>query len=273
MPHPVMGIPGDIEGTFEIQFDMTINRGKRDYKIANITPTITNPYISSLLADGYIDLIIKIVCVPTYQSWTFRNPESISLPENEIDVLIEVEAFLVVGKQIKNYSSPTFNSIFLNSAMTLSTGEIVGLTGPKKIPVSKENEKVSVGSIFKFSRIKNDEEIQELNFFYDDDQITIYYPAIEGEMDPVHVMFDLNQGAPYIAINIYILPALTEAFRILMDETSDKDLYVAKRWAIVLDTLLPENERDKDPFINAQRIIPAGLPTNLAFTDFLNLKK
>jgi len=272
MPHPVMGISGDIEGKFEIRFKFSVNRENRNYELSDIVPVITNPYIYSLLSDGYISLIIKIVCVPTYKSWTFTNPTLISLSEDEIDIVIEVESFLTVNKPIYNYSDSTFDSIFSDTVIRLTDGDIVGLTGSKRIPISKENEKVSLGSIFKFSRIKAHEKLQQLNFFYDDDQITINYPGIEGQLDPVHIMFEPTLGVPYTALNIYLMPALTEAFRIIMGQTNDSEMYLTKRWAMVLDALLPEGKRTNDPFINAQRLIPNELPTNLAFKEFLRLK-
>lgn len=269
MPHPVLGIPGDMEGDFKISFNLHIDRDKRKYIYKDIQTEVSNNYIKGLLDKGLLKKVIKISCIPTYKTWIFEDAVEIALPENEIDLLIEVESFLVCTQPISDFLDCSFNNLFGQQKFELEKGDIVGLTGSTKIPILKENEKVSLGSIFRFSKIQDTQEEQEIHFSLDEDQIVIYYPDSHSGYDPVTLLFDKSQGLPYTALNLFIIPALTEAFRYLEDERSEVD----KRWCLVLNNLLPKNLRTNEPFMNAQRVLKTGLPINLAFEEILKTKK
>lgn len=271
MPHPVLGILDDIrEGAFNVSFMITTDKEERKYVIPEIKIEITNSYIKKLYDEKKLNLILKISCTPTYKTWTFINPIDVRLPENEIDLLLEVDSFLIAADQIQDYFDSSFSDIFDNKHFLLESGDIVGVTGSKRIVIPKENEKVSLGSIFRFSKIMPDSKDQELNFEFDEDQIVINYPSNNQNYDPVTLLFDKVQGMPYTALSLYIIPALTEAFRIRMDKK--EDIFTEKKWFAVLELLLPDNELEVDPFINAQKTIRTGLPLNLAFDEFIKLK-
>lgn len=270
MPNPVLGITGDFKtGSFEISCTVKINSTDRVYEIDITNVIISNSYIESLYKDNKFDLVLKISCIPTYKTWSFINQTKMILPESEIDSLLEIESFLIANSKIDHYSSDTFSDDFDNQVFQLELGDITAITGVQKIPIQKENEKVSVGSIFRFSKIDSNAESQELNFDFDSDQIIIYYPTNQ-EFDPVTFLFDKIQGLPYTALSLYIIPSLVEAFRIMDDkeELSFKD----KKWYVVLDSLLPKTKRDEDCFVNAQRVIQTGIPILKSFNEILALK-
>ena len=271
MPHPVLGVNGDMkEGVFNTFCKIKVDKGTREYKLDAINVELTNSYIKSLYEKKLLDLVLKISCTPTYKTWTFINPGEIRIAENEIDLLLEIESFLIVSDKIEEYSDSTFSDDFENMKFTLEKNDIVGLTGPKRIAVRKENEKVSLGSIFKFSKIKPESDNQELHFDFDEDQIIIYYPSINADYDPVTLLFDKIQGLPYTALCLYIIPALTEAFRII--QGNEDVIYNDKKWVLVLEAILPENEWNDDSFINAQKVIMTGLPINMAFDEIIRTK-
>lgn len=271
MPHPVLGINGDIkDGVFNSSCKIKIDKTNRLYKFEEIVIELTNPYIQKLYLDKKLDFVLKICCTPTYKAWTFKNPTEISIPENEIDILIEVESFLIAAERIDEYNDISFSDDFENKSFVLDEGAIVGLTGTKKIPIRKENEKVSLGSIFRFSKIKPESKEQELYFDFDEDQIVINYPSDNPDFDPVTLLFDKIRGLPYTALNLYIIPALTEAFKIMLEQ--EDEIYVNKRWFLVLESILPRSEWSDDSFINAQRIIKTGLPINMAFNEIIKSK-
>jgi len=271
MPHPVLGIKGDLKvGEFNVTCKIKVDKEKRLYKFENINVNISNQYILNLYQEKKLDFILKINCTPTYKNWTFRNPEEICLLENEIDLLLEVESFLIASENIDLYWDETFSDDFEDKFFVLEKGDIVGLTGSKRIPIRKENEKVSLGSIFKFSKINSDSNIQELHFDFDEDQIVIYYPSANSDYDPVNLLFDKTQGLPYTALSLYIIPAINEAFKIIQ---SDDDVnYKEKKWFLILESILPAEEWEDDTFVNAQKVIRTGLPINLAFTEIIKSK-
>lgn len=271
MPHPVLGITGDFkEGVFNTFCKIKVDKESRQYKFDNIIIEITNPYIKNLYETKKLDLIVKICCTPTYKTWVFTNPKEISIPENEIDILIEVESFLLVSERVEKFFDNTFSDDFENQSFELDKGDIVSLTGPKRIPIRKENEKVSLGSIFRFSKITPDSDIQELYFDFDEDQVVIHYPSTNPDFDPVTLLFDKVQGLPYTALNLYIIPALTEAFKVMQE--NEEENYKEKKWFLILESLLPPQDWSDEPFINAQRVIKTGLPINMAFDEIIKSK-
>jgi hypothetical protein len=267
MPHPVLGIPMDMSGEFNVDLKFGIDRNTREYVFREINALISNDYVKSLTEKRFVDLVLKISCIPTYKTWVFQNPQEIKLPETDIDLIVEIEAFLVVNQLINNYCNNSFNNVFGDRQFELGKGDIIGFTGNKKIPVEKENEKASIGSIFRFSLIDKNSEEQEIHFGFDEDQIVIYYPSPNDTFDPITLLFDKTQGLPYTALSLYIIPALTEAFKYLREEND-----INKRWSFVLESLLPKSMRMEDDFINAQRVIDIGIPINKAFEEILHTK-
>ncbi|MEO8402966.1 MAG: hypothetical protein ABI480_00165 [Chitinophagaceae bacterium] len=256
------------EGAFDISFVIKVDKSSREYVIKDINVTLTNPYIGQLYNEKKLQLILKIGCTPTYKTWTVVDPIEIRLPENEIDLLLEVESFLITADKVDDYFDKTFGDVFDEDHFQLEKGDIVALTGSKKVMIPKENEKASLGSIFRFKKITPESDHQEMHFEFDEDQIVINYPSANRDYDPVTLLFDKKQGMPYMALSLYIIPALTEAFRIRMDE--EEKSYSENKWFTILESILPDSEMSDDAFINAQRTIKTGLPLNMAFDEFIN---
>jgi hypothetical protein len=269
MPHPVLGIPDDMTGSFNVRFKITMNRQTRNYLFSDITLEISNPYLANLYEKGNLDFVLKVSCVPTYMNWTLLNPTEFNLPENEVDIILETESFLLVKNASLDYYDDSFSDIFESKIFPLVKGDIVAITGSQKIPIEKDNEKATLGSIFRFEKLDPNSVVKELHFDFDADQIVIYYPASNTETDPVTLLFDKKNGAPYTALNLYVIPALEQVFKAMEEEPQHFDGY---KWFNVLDTLLPKSMREKDHFINAQRVIRTGVPVNLAFEELLKIK-
>jgi hypothetical protein len=270
MPHPVLGILDDMSGSFNVRFKITMDRQSRQYVFSDILVEISNLYLDDLYEKGKLDFVIKVSCVPTYMNWTFLNLTQFSLPENEVDILLEIESFLLVRSEPLSYNDNSFSNIFGNKVFDLVKGDIVALTGPQRIPIEKGNEKATLGSIFRFEKTDLNARVKELHFEFDADQIVIHYPSIDAEADPITLLFDKKIGAPYTALNLYVIPALEQVFKAMEDEPQ---LYESYKWFTVLNSLLPPSMREKDNhFINAQRVIRTGIPINLAFKELLKIK-
>ncbi len=266
MPHPVLGVFGDfVDGTYSIKFRFYPDLENRKRVIDKIKVEIGNEYIRALFESQKINLVIKITCTATYKTWTSVGLNSIAINEDEIDQQIEIESFLMANCPIPNYNDSSFSEVFDGHTFSLEKGDIVGLTGAQKIVINKENEKLSLGSIFKFSKIGSEEGIQELHFDYDEDEIVINYPCRKDEINPVTLLFDKKTGLPYTALNLYIIPAMAEAFKII--QSDENSMYSDKKWFTVLEALLPPNEREEDCFINSQKTIKSDLPILLAFDE------
>lgn len=270
MPHPVLGVPEDMDGAFHVRFKITMDRQARKYIFSDIEVEISNTYLANLYQHGKLDLALKISCIPTYKNWTFINPGEFSLPENEVDTVLETESFLLVKEDSIGYYDESFNPIFDGKVFDLVKGDITGLTGPQKIYVEKDNEKATLGSIFRFEKIDANAPVKELHFEFDADQIVIYYPAAKHtEADPITLLFDKKNGAPYTALNLYVIPALEQVLKAMEDEPRTFEGY---KWFTILETILPKSMRTPDHFINAQKVIRIDVPVNLAYEEILKIK-
>jgi hypothetical protein len=91
-----------------------------------------------------------------------------------------------------------------------------------------------------------------------DHKIIIYYPHDEGQMDIVNCLSNKNSGLSLTFLNLFVLPALTEGFRALIDKYSDGELeqYTAHcDWAFVLNSMVSVDSSSNDPFNMAQKLL------------------
>lgn len=260
-PHPVLGLGDDVQGEFSISMNVSRASSERQVKLSDITTNISNDYFEQLLKGHKIQVAVVLYCSATMTSWTFVNPgESILLDENEVATKLELNAYLLASEDIDEYFDETFNEKFEETLFSVHKGQIVGQTGKLNIPIEKEDEKLGVGNIFKFSPL---EEEEPMSIDLTQDKIYINYPVDDKGNHPPRYLFEKH---PWTGYNLYILPALAQALK-EMDENADevKD----KEWFLVIDNILPEDLRVNDPFVDAQLLLKEseGLPIHRAVKE------
>lgn len=263
-PHPVLGLNDDILGDFSLNLDVERDNTKRTivFFIKNIV--INNTYFQSLISDNKACLLLKIYCSSTFKTWNFRNPDSsFEIHEDDLFNKVEIETFIICEKDIDNYYDSTFNEIFEHQTFKIKKGEIIGVLGKISIPISKEYEMLGLGNIFNFEA-DNSENPISINL--NSDKIIIKYPITITGDHPPSALFN---KAPYTAYNIFIIPALIEAFRTIANNNEQNNVE-GYEWYYVLNQLLPFEERLDDPFANAQLILNKEIPMLKAFEELCN---
>lgn len=261
-PHPVLGLSDDVEGNFSL--GINIERIKDDKAIQFVVSNIVidNPYFNSLIERNIAGIVYKVYCSSTFKTWTFKNVKEIfKIPEDEICNKVEIQPLIVALSDIERYTDESFNPEFDDCVFSVKKHEIIGLLGSITIPIDKDYEKLSLGNIFNFSPEEDCK--KPCSFEFRTDKITIRYPVtINGDHPPT----GLFHKSPWAAYNIFIIPALTEAFRIMSDDDQKGD-FESLDWYFVLNSLLPEDQRDNDPYRNAQLLLDNDIPVLKAFDE------
>lgn len=253
-PHPVLGLGDDLSGGFETRMEVVRDAASRSICFRNIDYRISNDYISGLVAKGFAQYAIKVYCSSTLRTWTFHDPDpqgGFCIDENELHGSAEIQVFVVASQNITAYNDASFNSNFAGHSFNVQAKEVLAIAGKLTLPIEKTDEKRGLGNIFAFFE---QEEGKPMRFSFDQDKIHIYYP--KQNVIPNAVF----HTKPWTAYSIFIVPALTEAFRLLSDE-DEMHRYESSEWFSVINTLLPrEKWSAMEPFENAQLLLKDTLP-------------
>lgn len=253
LPYPVLGLGDDISGSFKINLSVSIKN--QNFTIVENSIEIDNEYFNLLLNSKMIATAYKITCSSTLYSNTQIGAVNISIPCSEISRNLAIECFLIAVKDINNYSHKSFNpdsTIGENKGVfVVKKGAIVGDGGSFRIEL--ENQFVNgLSGIFEFKPVHIDNPIA---IDTDNPKIIISYPKKEDEADMINLLSQKNGRFKKTFLNLFLIPALTQAFRELINaQTENKydDFIEQYEWASVLNSLFEEIESDDDPFKLAQ---------------------
>ena len=261
-PHPVLGIFNDIAGDFNIDIHIERNPGKKMIEFRVAKPVFNNEYFSKLIESKTAGVLIKLYCGSTFKTWVFIDPEiPIEIPEDDLCNKVEIEPLIIALTDIEHYSDSSFNSVFEKQIFSVGKNEIIGILGKITIPIDKDYERLGLGNIFEFE--PESDFTKPCSFDYNRDKILIKYPpAVNGDHPP-NALFN---KAPYTAYNMLIIPALTEAFRIMTDKEKVSSIE-DNEWFFVLNNLLPIEEREDDPFVCAQLVLNREIPILKSFEE------
>jgi len=260
-PHPVLGLDDDIKGEFNCNIDVERNAEDRAIRFYNIRYSITNDYIRGLVENDEAGILIKIYCSSTFKTWTFIDPgESFQIDENDLFNKIDIDVLIITKKSIEEYKDNTFHSQFNGHTFSVNSKEILAVSGKLVMEIEKVDEKQGLGNIFKFFSHDSDKPIQ---FTYQD-KIHIMYPV---DIDGGHPPNSLFKSSPWTAYNMFIIPALTEAFRRAKEARHEVEGW---EWFTVITSLFPEDEWEEEPFVNAQLLLRRGIPMLNAYHELKN---
>jgi len=261
-PHPVLGLFDDISGRMSLEIEVERSQVTKSIIFRISQNKIDNEYFKRLIADGKASILFKVYCSSTFKTFNFLNPLShFEISENEICNKVDIEPLIISTQNVTDYSDPSFNPEFDNQRFDLNKFDIIGVLGKVSIPIDQKYEKLGIGNLFVFE--PNDDYTKPLSFVLNLDKIYIKYPPTKEGEHPPNGMFHKN---PWTAFNIFILPALSEAFRIIQNPDQVEDVKELE-WYQIINDLLPEPERDNDPIVNAQLILNREIPLLKAYDE------
>ncbi|WP_128543210.1 hypothetical protein [Larkinella soli] len=264
-PHPVLGLGDDISGMLNLELETTRNSQNRTLEFNIKKFKVENGYFEDLLVSNKAGILYKVYCSSTLKTWTFLNPkDKFEIPEDDLDNKADISPYLIALEELKDYSDSSFNEDFENQKFTIGKYDIIGLLGTLQVPITKEYENLTLSNIFRFSA-SNDEE-GPITFNFNSDKIFIYYPIAQ---DGAHIHNALFNKYRWTAYNLFILPALTEAFRLMKAPNDIKEEYQDKEWCNVLSRLFPDHENTPDPYSCAQLLLNRELPLLLSYNELI----
>jgi len=263
-PHPVLGIADDIIGNIKLQIEVGRDAPNKSIVFKIVENEIVNDYFKELINKGKASVLFKVYCSSTFKTFNFINvKDAFEINETEVCNKIEIEPFIISNVDNKQYSDGTFNTEFDNQMFTVNKYDIIGVLGRLTIPIDQKYEKLSIGNLFVFE--ENEDYTKPMSFDLTLEKIHIKYPPTKEGEHPPNALFHKNAWTAY---NIFIIPALTEAFSILQNPAKSSDV-LELEWAQTLNDLLPESERDNDSFINAQLILNKEIPLLKAYDELI----
>ena len=259
-PHPVLGVGDDIEGEFNVSLSISRSEEKQSVYLTDISFEVDNCYINALIDSGTAEYLLKLYCGSTFQTWVYRNPKSLSIPETQLANRLELQALIVSKAELTNYSDSSFHPQFGDTVFSVGKNEVIGISGKRIIPINKLDEKLGLGNLFSFRPHKEPNLPMQVDT--SNHKIEIIYPLAEDGGSPPSYLF---KKQPWTAYNIFILPALEKAFLHIMENSEEAKSW---EWFSILDNLLPENDREDDPQVNAQQVLEGALPVIRAYQEF-----
>jgi hypothetical protein len=276
LPYPVLGLGDDfvaggctVHPRIYLQEDCLV--------IDNLSPVFTNAYFDELYAGGRVGLVTKVICPSALYCNVFRGIDVISIPQECLANHIEVSIYLVATEDIPDYAHHSFNLDYYtgDSPMRFSVekNNVVGILGSLIIPLDF-NYLTGISGLFRFRRAVD----KPIAFDLEEDVIWITYPHQEDSQDILQVM---SRTGRMMFLNLFILPALTEAFTQLLEHTRDNNLEnfrTERQWAMVISQAYQEFDRDTHPYESAQKFLQqiliakragTGLPVIEAFREYI----
>jgi hypothetical protein len=265
-PHPVLGHFDDVQGNTSMSLHIERLKDTRQIQVNYKELIINNDYFKLLVADGRATVVTKVYCSSSFKTWTFLGLEAdITISEDDLVNKAEISSYLIATVNIEHYFDETFNADFGDCKFFVNESDVIAILGRVILPIEKEYEKMGVGNIFEF--IPYDNSTDPIRCSFNSDKIKVCYPISPEGYYPPTVLFRTH---PWAAYNIFVIPALMEAFR-LKSDPEQREHFKDYEWSLVLDVLLPEDEREEDAYANAQLILNRELPMLKAFVELQNM--
>ena len=257
-PHPVLGNSDDVNGRFRLKLDL--NKENDKIVFSNISYEIENEYFLRLVESKRASVFCSIRCSATlfFSSFDVSEHSDFEIDESLLGGKIEVKTTLIANEQISDYTSSTFNEdAFLGEnqgVFDVPKGGVIGFGGGFLFDLGVQFKRGLTG-IIEFHR-RNIDMPMEIDL--GEHKIVIYYPHDEEQMDIVNCLSNKNSGLSLTFLNLFVLPALTEGYRSLIDKYSGGELeeYIAHcDWAFVLNSMVSVDSLSNDPFNLAQKLL------------------
>lgn len=255
LPYPVLGLKDDYPDS---QFIITPEIGLRNNNFyireKSTDVIITNNYLNVLLTEDKIETAYKVHCPSTLFCKTYIGIKQIDIPADSLANHISLEVFLIAKVDIPNFRDDSFNEDYFigktDRSFEVKKGYILGMAGAINIPLNYTFLEAA-SSMFKFKRFLN----APISIDTSDQQIEIVYPYEDGELDIANYL-PVN-GKSNTFLNLFIIPALTQAFTELREQNESGTIEEFKnnyRWAMTLAETYPEYFT-KEPYISAQNYL------------------
>ena len=264
-PHPVLGIDNSISDSFEVNLNVSADKGVIGI---NLEYSLSNIDLTKLIESHQATYCIQIYCKGTLYREVFRSnkplPKKIEIPSTRLHEQVEADFFICACDEITNYTNSELSDDYKGYTYLIEKGDILAYGGKGIFYANKSYEELK--SVSAFMNIDSgDKKTMPMYNYYEGDKITVYLSQSSYELYQ-----KVKKEKSYIDTlhSSVVLPALAESIRFL--ESGDASDYSDKKWYVLLEKLIQSNETD-DPLQTAQKILDH--PVNRSFTSLYEIIK
>jgi hypothetical protein len=256
-PHPVLGNMDDVEGSFEVKISGAIKDQILNLKTKETI--IDNEYFESLINDGKATIMYKLSCNSTLFMKVIETKLEHAIECSLLSNKLTIDVLIIAKEDINDYSDDSFHEDTKlgenKGVFRVKKGTVLGDAGALSIPLTNEYRK-GISGIIEFQ--EGDPE-EPMSIDADGPKIIIRFPSSPGSQNMVTTFTSGRKQYKSVFMNLFIIPALTEAFRVLI-ESKRENTYDEKieelEWArIISDNLREEVNIHDSPYELAQEFL------------------
>jgi hypothetical protein len=241
-PHPVLGNWDDIEGGCSVEISCNIENNILYVKSNNTI--ISNDYFAKLVKDKRASVVFKLSSNSTLFMQQHEDVLDLQIDCSFVSKKIDIDIFIIAKTDIKNFSDASFHPDTKlgenNGVFSIECGTIIGDVGRVTINLDDEYRK-GISGIIEFEELSPN---LPLSIDVDGNKILIKYPNDPSTQNIVTTFTSGKKQFVNVFLNLFIIPAFTEAFNALIDAHSEgkyDELVEKWDWARFID----ENFSDK----------------------------
>jgi hypothetical protein len=262
-PHPVLGINDSIEDTFEVNLNVSADKG---FIGINLEYNLSNKDLTKLIETRQAAFCMQLYCKGTLYREVFRShkplPQKIEIPSSRLHEQVDADFFICACDEISNYTNSSLSDDYKNYTYLIEKGDILAYGGKGVFYANKSFEELK--SVSAFMNIDSgDKKKMPMYNYYEGDKITVYLSQTSYEL---YQKIKNEKSYTDTLHSAVVLPALAEAIRFIdSDDASDYD---EKKWFLLLSKLIESNATD-DPMQTAQKILDH--PVDRSFTSLYEI--
>ena len=192
---------------------------------------ITDEKINQFLKDGTAKIITKIYCNTTKYRNIFEirsGNDQIVLQNKDINKRVELSTFVVLTKNIENYTNSNFNKDYKGKYFNLEKGTILAIGKQENIFIEKDiNELTKISSIIVVCKGK--ENNGPMTVDYSDEKIRITLSEQEFK-----TYSEYSKHCIPVVNSMIIIPSIMYVLDEIAKDNQDESDYIYKKWYRVI---------------------------------------
>jgi len=218
-PHPVLGNSDDIEGDFRVMISSRIEGDKLHLKSESIE--VSNDYFNKLLLEDKACIYFKLTCNSTLYMRQFIGKLDDVIDCSLISKKVDLEIVIIATKDIGDYGDSSFHEDTKlgenRGFFTVESGSVIGDAGCVTINLDDEYRR-GISGIIEFEELPSE---YPISIDVEDSKILVKYPNDASTQNIVTTFTSGKRQFVNVFLNLFIVPAFTEAFSYLIESQKD----------------------------------------------------
>ena len=238
-PYPILNDYGDdyIESSFSAEFEASAQFSEI---CGHLTFSLCNDDIQELIDNEEAEFVAHIECPATcfrLALSSFENEIDFKIDATKVTKLIEIRTFIILKKDVKDFTSPHFHPDYNGQKFDLYKHQIIAVGTAIDYDVIKdENDLESLPSIVRITRL-SDKSKGSLSVNTEDDAHILI--GLSEEVFEIYARLGKN-AFKSTAFSLIILPAMVIVLQRMYLNREDES-YTSMHWYKVIENILERN--------------------------------